>query len=75
MKNQTIPTQAILAVYAMIEHKMEMHEIVTQEQLKKDYQTEACALRDALHIMLGQETMWETVNLVHKLANENKAAA
>ena len=75
MKKQTIKTAAILAVYAEIEHKKTMYEIVTREDLKSHYLTELYAMWQTLQIILGHEGMSETIALVQKLANENKAAA
>tara|TARA_S200002703_G_C3676572_1_gene207794 strand:+ start:345 stop:572 length:228 start_codon:yes stop_codon:yes gene_type:complete len=75
MTNQAITVTKILAVYAEIERKNELHDLVTLEGLKTAYLTEACAMWNTLQIMLGHESLSETIQLVHKLANNNKAAA
>ena len=75
MTNQAITNQAILAVYEEIQRRNLMHDIVELEELKHSYRTEALAMWETLQTILGHETMSETIDLVRKLAKENKAAA
>lgn len=75
MENQAITVTKILAIYASARHDHKMAGIVKNEMLKCDYESRWSAKWECLQIMLGFETMWETMNAVEKLAKRNKAAA
>ena len=75
MKKQAITDKQILAVYAEIQRKDRMEKIVISESLRRSYLTEKIAMWETLQIILGHKGISETIDLVHSVANNNKAAA
>jgi hypothetical protein len=75
MENLTVTK--ILAVYAKIERKQEMRDLVTDETLSMYYGLEAIAMWEVLQVMYGHEQISQTINAVTALAehHNNKAVA
>jgi len=69
MENQSIKVTRILAVYDEIKRSRRLSEIVSSEDLKAQYQSEASAMWTALDIMLGNNNVATTIDQVVKLAN------
>lgn len=66
-----ITVTKILALNDQIKRSRRMAEIVELESLKRTYQTEACALSEALYLLLAEDendTRWAVWDRVDRLA-------
>jgi len=72
-----VSVKQILDIYAKIERKQEMRDLVTDETLSMYYGLEAVAMWEVLQVMYGHEQISQTINAVTALAehHNNKAAA